>query len=199
MSDGLLIDLLGQALGTEPCGVVDYNHLHRLLLEMIGCMGKLAMRYPTNIAQEIVEPKTSPNVESTTTKRDDENDVSAIDAKTSRIAPEEADSEKSDSKEEGRAKSGEEPDVDDKQPVVVVESTPLFGSRAVGAGNVVSVLENKLRRLEEKMNGLAVLPEMLEKSVVDGGKPVHDMWIATSLGKRVDGTEEGLRKVRAHK
>ncbi|XP_065833423.1 glutamine-rich protein 2-like [Oscarella lobularis] len=194
MSDGLLIDLLGQALGTEPCGVVDYNHLHRLLLEMIGCMGKLAMRYPTNIAQEIVEPKTSPNVESTTTKRDDENDVSAIEAKTSRIAPEEADSEKSDSKEEGRAKSGEEPDVDDKQPVVVVESTPLFGSRAVGAGNVVSVLENKLRRLEEKMNGLAVLPEMLEKSVVDGGKPVHDMWIATSLGKRVDGTEEGLRK-----
>ena len=41
MATTLLIDLLGQALGPHPTGVVNFNQLHRLLLEIISHLGHL--------------------------------------------------------------------------------------------------------------------------------------------------------------
>ena len=177
-----LVQLIDLSLGSQPCGVVNFNYLHGLLHEIVKRLVEVeglqaAGGGPTTVRVELKE---------------------GTDAGGEQAPP----------IPEGevveREPSLERKPSDLETPVQPAPSTTLkpTGSQLrvkpsiVTAANDLSALERKLQALETRMNTMDTLPELLERKSSDAqATPVRDMWNFTNLNNRLSATEDGLDKV----
>lgn len=185
MATALLIDILGQALGPQPTGVVNFNQLHRLLLEIIGYLGQLdAEKEVSEIAP--LKGIDEPNVFDTTGKSVDAKDGLVDDVKL-----------KSEGKERGDTSGDEEvwPIVTKTDSALDTRVRRVASNRSLAAINELGVLENRLNRLETRLDAAESIPEVMMKRASEGHKPVNEIWHYTTLEKRMDAAEQSLDRV----
>lgn len=190
-----LVQLIDLALGSQPCGVVNFNYLHGLLHEIVkrlvqverdqsagGPAAALADLRPT--ASLPIQPQ--------------DGAVPAKQTGTS-VIEEEGGREEVEIGREPSASAGGTP-IRPSSSALGPSGSQLVGRRSrpsiVTAANDLSALERKLQELELKMDTMQSLPDMLERKSSDSqATPVHDMWNFTILSKRLSATEDGLDKV----
>lgn len=183
-----LVQLIDLSLGSQPCGVVNFNYLHGLLHEIVRRLVQLE-----GSAEGIhidLRPSETPTQGRSAAKE------------TPAVHTSEEKEEKEKEKEGGEV---------DRKPSLLetpLQSRPSTGGiRPYGsqlrprtsiltAANDLGALERKLQELESRMNTMESLPELLERKSSDAGAtPVSDMWNFTNLHNRLSATEEGLAKV----
>ena len=190
-----LVQLIDLSLGSQPCGVVNFNYLHGLLHEIVKRLFQLEQ--DQSAGRHIVGPAGLKQTEHSHTQSQDGG-----------TSTEQASTSASTEKEEGGGGVEREgsPGSTGGTPIHPSGSTldprgsqllsPRSRPSIVTAANDLSALERKLQALELRVNTMESLPDMLERKSSDSqATPVHDMWNFTILGKRLSATEDGLDKV----
>ena len=204
-----LVRLIDLSLGAEPCGVVNFNHLHGLLHGIVNRLVNLeglpfyegGGTGPTPHYEGV--SKANGGAEAT-----DGEAVLADVGRDSAAAKEggtevSLDSDK-DLSPAHRQYSGADRTISGASvggggsgsTKRVTSGYVQSRVSLVSAANDLGVLERKLQELESRVNTMESLPEMLERKSSDSGAtPVADMWNFTNLNKRLGAAEEGLEKV----
>ncbi len=217
MATSDLVQLIDLSLGSQPCGVVNFNYLHGLLHEIVKRLVQLEDLplatggdgtggvFVTGGGKPAVPVPGGGGAGGGTSTA----------AATGGATGEETDAAAGEKEPEGT--TGAPPSEERKPTSAVRPSTSSSTSGAsltrpytsqqglrgrpsiVTAANDLGALERKLQELELRMNTMDTLPEMLEKKSSDiNATPVQDMWNFTKLDRRLGGVEEGLGKVSCH-
>lgn len=234
-----LVKLIDLSLGSQPCGVVNFNYLHGLLHEIVkrladledlrlqpwegggggGGSGWTPLSSPAR--QQLVHHHVGASPSHVGAS------PSHVSAGTSLQTLDEKQEEGSGGGGGGGGEGGEgtgsdgaaregkgaNEQTDGKEAAVptqpadpsasqssMVSTRPVSSVRSRGglatAANELSALERRLQALEGRVHTMESLPELLERKASDStATPVSDMWQFTSLGKRLDGAEDGIDKV----
>ena len=219
-----LIHLIDLSLGTEPCGVVNFNYLHGLLHEIVKRLVQIEAQTPVAADARVYDSQVTGDTHTQHGVDGEDKEKEATHVGTSSETPAGQTSE-SPARQTSESPAGQTSESPARQtsespagqpsgslsrqasgtPVRQASGTPMrsmgsvfFKSRGsiVTAANDVGALERKLQDLELRVNTMESLPDMLEKKSSDSGAtPVSDMWNFTMLSKRLSATEEGLDKV----
>lgn len=204
MATSDLVQLIDLSLGSQPCGVVNFNYLHGLLHEIVKRLVQLE-ELPLVPGGDLAGGGiAAPGGRGASVSGRGEG-LAGVGAEGSTIA-EETDASTDEKKAEG---APDVPPTEERQPLLSSSTsgasltrphTSRQGLRArpsiVTAANDLGALERKLQELELRINSVETLPEMLERKSSDAhATPVQDMWNFTKLDKRLGGVEEGLGKV----
>ena len=190
-----LVQLIDLSLGSQPCGVVNFNYLHGLLHEIVKRL--LQLEQDQSAERHTVGPVGLKQTEYFHTQPQD-GGTSTGQVGTSASTEKEGGG--------GGGERGGSPESAGGTPIHPSGSTldprgsqllsPRSRPSIVTAANDLSALERKLQALELRVNTMESLPDMLERKSSDSqATPVHDMWNFTILGKRLSATEDGLDKV----
>ena len=179
MATADLVHLIDLSLGSQPCGVVNFNYLHGLLHEIVRRLVQVEGQGPG-----VHEGSTTVRVD---LKPSSQEGVASDHTDT----PTEGDGERKPTESEPQTRVGSpggalRPQGSQLRPRASI----------VTAANDLGALERKLQELELRVNTMESLPDLLERKSSDSGAtPVHDMWNFTNLSKRLSATEDGLDRV----
>ena len=160
-----LVHLIDLSLGTEPCGVVNFNYLHGLLHEIVKRLVEVESSgsSPLPVLHEGSQPSEAQEGEDSKEPEEDAGKQTAVTPSPVR-----------------RAGSG----------YLKSRSSYVAAANDLGAlDRKIQELENRLNTMET----LPELLE--RKSSDSQATPISDMWNFTNLNKRIGAAEEGLDKV----
>lgn len=203
MATGDLVQLIDLSLGSEPCGVVNFNYLHGLLHEIVKRLVQVE-----SFGVPAVGLRAEATREGLQAKAAREGEEKRPGSTSEQGPPGEEKPPVSTSEEETpggeKRPSEQEPTGEERQVQPSGSGVPRFGSSLrskpsiVTAANDLGALERKLRELELRMGSMESLPEILERKSSDAtATPVRDMWNFTNLNNRMSATEDSLGKVKA--
>lgn len=189
-----LVQLIDLALGSQPCGVVNFNYLHGLLHEIVKRL--VQVERDKSAGGSVAEPVDLRPTDSLPIQPQD--GTVTFKQPGPSVTEEEGEKREGEMGREPSAPAGGTP-IRPSSSALGPSGSQLLGRRSrpsiVTAANDLSALERKLQELELKMDTMQSLPDMLERKSSDSqATPVHDMWNFTILSKRLSATEDGLDK-----